>query len=263
MRRATAGFPGLHTLSYLTAFTAAVAGHVPDHHHRGLEMVFHRGSSGVTTLRDGRRQSFASGSVVIYPPFQHHSQDASVPGDDLCLQVVYSEPLPPALDNLLYLPPPLSRWCAGEFEDLMRAPASPSPGQRVELDHRSAAVLAHLLQRPDATSSGPLAPAQRLAERAKDLLRSGYRDPCRLSDIARRLEVSPDHLRHRFTATVGTSPLAFLTGVRLERAKNLLANTNLPLAAIARECGFSTARYLCSVFRRQFGSTPTVFRRRS
>lgn len=257
-----AGFPGRRTLHFITAFPAAVAGHVPEHHHRGFEIVLHRGCTGVTTLRDGRSQAFADGSVVIYPPFQHHAQDTATPGDDLCVQVADDRPLPATLDRLLYLPPPLDGWCAGEIASLMQAPAGPTPGQQALLDHRATAVLAHLLQRRDATASGPLPPALRLVEQAKELLRAEYRNACRLDDIARRLGVSADHLRHRFTATAGTSPLAYLTGVRLERAKNLLANTNLPLTAIASACGFATARYLCSVFRRHVGSTPAVFRRR-
>lgn len=247
-------------MAYVTAFAVTVTRSVAEHHHRACEIVHHRGVRGTTTLRDGRSLDFAADSVVVYPPFQHHAQTAATAGEDLCLHVALPAAL--RLDRLLHLPPPLDPWCRGELASLMQAPARPSPGQQVVLDHRASAVFMHLLQGGEALAGTPLPPSQRLVERAKELLQAEYREACRLSDIARRLGVGADHLRHAFTAATGAGPHAYLTAQRLERARNLLANTSLPLAAIAAASGFATARYFCSVFRRQEGCTPTEFRRR-
>lgn len=258
-----AGFPGPRALRFVTAFAVPVRGHCPLHHHRGFEVVLHQGTGGRTTLRDGRSQAFVPGSIVVYPPSQAHAQDAVIAGLDLCVQALPTAPLPPAHDRLVYLPPPLDPWCAAEIADLTRrTPACPEPAQQLVLDHRTTAVLAHLLLHREAVASSPLPPGERLVEQAKELLRAEYRGLRRLDDLAHRLGVSPDHLRHRFTQVAGTSPLGFLTGVRLERAKDLLINTNLPLAAVAAGSGFATARYFCKVFRHHLGCTPTAFRRR-
>jgi AraC-like DNA-binding protein len=41
----------------------------------------------------------------------------------------------------------------------------------------------------------------------------------------------------------------------------LLAETELKVAAVAENCGFTQAKYFCQVFRRRFGITPAAFRR--
>lgn len=257
------GFPGRRTLGFVTAFNAPVRGLCAPHSHPSIEIVLHLGTSGHTTLSDGHAQSFVPDSVVIYAPFQVHSQQADVPGEDLCIHVSSDRSLPPSLDRMLYVPPPIDPWCIAEIASLLLTSANPTPGQQAVLDHRSTAILAHLFLRHDSVPPRSQTPTQRLVEQAKEVLRADYRQDCHLSDVSLRLGVSPDYLRHRFRDIAGQTPLAFLTAIRLERAKTLLANTNLPLAAIASDSGFATARYFCNVFRRKVGMTPTAFRRRS
>ena len=50
--------------------------------------------------------------------------------------------------------------------------------------------------------------------------------------------------------------------VRIQRAKTLLAETNLPIKQIAQQAGFQTVQYLTRTFRRLTGDTPAAFRRR-
>jgi len=50
-------------------------------------------------------------------------------------------------------------------------------------------------------------------------------------------------------------------GIRLETAKTLLLNTNLPLPAIAERAGFKHQRYMGLVFNRHVGMPPGAFRR--
>ena len=49
----------------------------------------------------------------------------------------------------------------------------------------------------------------------------------------------------------------------MQRVKQLLAETDLPLTAIARRAGFSYMEYLSTTFRRQTGRTSSAFRRDS
>jgi LacI family transcriptional regulator len=48
--------------------------------------------------------------------------------------------------------------------------------------------------------------------------------------------------------------------VRLERVRQLLLETDFPLAAIAARTGFNHPQYLCEVFRKRFGRSPGDFR---
>jgi transcriptional regulator GlxA family with amidase domain len=49
---------------------------------------------------------------------------------------------------------------------------------------------------------------------------------------------------------------------RVERVKELLSATNLPMTSVARLCGFKNAAFLSESFRRQIGVPPATYRRR-
>jgi AraC-like DNA-binding protein len=65
----------------------------------------------------------------------------------------------------------------------------------------------------------------------------------------------------RFQAAVGQPPAAYLLARRLDKAVSLLRETDAPLAAIARQTGYSTEFALAAAFRREHGMAPGAFRR--
>jgi AraC-like DNA-binding protein len=65
----------------------------------------------------------------------------------------------------------------------------------------------------------------------------------------------------RFTAVVGQSPTSYMTSWRLGRGARLLRATEVPLATIAREVGYSTEFGFSGAFRREYGVSPGRFRR--
>jgi AraC-like DNA-binding protein len=79
-----------------------------------------------------------------------------------------------------------------------------------------------------------------------------------LADCAR---MSQFHFARKFRLSTGHSPHAFLTRRRMERAKSLLRETDLPLAQVGRRVGYQTQAHFTGVFRRHVGLTPRVFRR--
>ena len=76
-----------------------------------------------------------------------------------------------------------------------------------------------------------------------------------------RLPISRRNLELRFQPAVGRTLHAELQRVRLERAKRLLIETDLPVPAVAQAAGYSTACYFIQVFRRAHGTTPAKYRR--
>lgn len=84
--------------------------------------------------------------------------------------------------------------------------------------------------------------------------------PITVADIAALCEISPPHLRRLFKATTGTSVSAYVDGVRLERAKTLLADRARPLKQISHILGFANPSAFSSAFRRAMGITPRSFR---
>lgn len=103
--------------------------------------------------------------------------------------------------------------------------------------------------------------ASRLGE-ALALVEEHGNDPnFNITELARRVGCSREHLTRQFTHTVGTTPLEYLLRHRLRQAMQALGTGDDKLENLARECGFSSANYLCRAFRRRFGVTPAVFRR--
>ncbi|MNE61966.1 Xylose operon regulatory protein [compost metagenome] len=79
--------------------------------------------------------------------------------------------------------------------------------------------------------------------------------------LASELGISPVQLSRRFSKQTGQTPSAYLTALRLEKAKTLLTETRLPLEQIAQQCGFSNGFYLSRVFTKALKINPSVYRR--
>lgn len=82
-----------------------------------------------------------------------------------------------------------------------------------------------------------------------------------LGQLAALINVTPQHLCRLFQSVLGTTPLNYLTTLRVSRAKTLLIDDpSLPVNEIARQVGFQSHSYFTAVFRRREGKTPVEFR---
>jgi LacI family transcriptional regulator len=82
-----------------------------------------------------------------------------------------------------------------------------------------------------------------------------------VEDICRRLSLSRSTLQRRFRAALGRTVHDEIVRVRLNRARELLAETDMPIARIAERCGFGHQEYLGAVFRARLDQTPASYRR--
>lgn len=82
-----------------------------------------------------------------------------------------------------------------------------------------------------------------------------------MARIAQRLGVSDRHLRRIFESSFGVSPLQYLQTGRLLAAKQLIADTRLPMAQVALSSGFSSVRRFNDAFSRHYGLNPSALRR--
>jgi AraC family transcriptional regulator len=85
------------------------------------------------------------------------------------------------------------------------------------------------------------------------------RDPT-LSELASLAGLSPVYFARQFRRTTGVAPHQYLLRARVERAKRLLASGDLPVAAVAIDCGFCHQEHLTRVFRKFCGTTPGAYR---
>jgi AraC family transcriptional activator FtrA len=94
-----------------------------------------------------------------------------------------------------------------------------------------------------------------------DRVRERLDEPWPVERIAAEAAVSRRGLYRRFREATGLSPAAWLTGERLDRARDLLETTRLPLEDVAEACGFADAAAMRPHFRRRFGTSPGAVRR--
>ena len=90
----------------------------------------------------------------------------------------------------------------------------------------------------------------------------GHLDECTsVDDLAHRAYMSRRQFTRQFRAEVGASPWQWLIGQRLVQARHLLEETDEPIEAISRRCGFPTALAFRTTFKQSFGTSPSDYRR--
>ncbi len=104
---------------------------------------------------------------------------------------------------------------------------------------------------------GGLAPV--VIKRVQEYLQAHLADSVTLAELAQQAGLSEYHFARMFGQSLGCPPHRYLLGLRLKRAKQLLAGPE-PLASIASQCGFSSQAHFGNRFREAFGLTPGQWR---
>jgi AraC-like DNA-binding protein len=141
--------------------------------------------------------------------------------------------------------------------------------QRLFADEIGGAVGLHLLRRysnlretnfyNSEPKRGGLATWQ--VNRVSEYLQSDLAGDPSLAELASLLGISTEHFCRAFKVSTGLPPHAWLVARRVERARELLAATNLPIEEIAAEVGYAEPSHLARLFRRAHGVSPTQYRR--
>jgi AraC-like DNA-binding protein len=87
-----------------------------------------------------------------------------------------------------------------------------------------------------------------------------YAKPLTVTRLAQRAGLSPFHFIRAFRAAAGQTPHQYLRAKRIERAKELLVTTPLPVTEICDQIGFHSLGSFSSLFRRVTGETPAAYR---
>jgi AraC-like DNA-binding protein len=96
--------------------------------------------------------------------------------------------------------------------------------------------------------------------RAKDLVDRSYAEPLDVEALARRAHCSPWHFSRRFKEAFGETPHQYVLSRRVERAQELLRNTELSVSEVCLEVGFQSLGSFSAAFHRVAGMTPTAYR---
>ena len=128
-----------------------------------------------------------------------------------------------------------------------------------------AALLLQLLTVVARGCSGIKRQERRMEERILPALELMHRELHRelgAEELAAACCLSVGHMEHLFRAALGVSPHAYLITLRLERAKELLLDSDGSVADIGRTVGFSDQNYFSRFFKKRIGLSPSEFRLR-
>ncbi|WP_332306819.1 helix-turn-helix transcriptional regulator [Thermobacillus composti] len=120
-------------------------------------------------------------------------------------------------------------------------------------------VLMMLAAGADARSPRPGAV---VADQAASWLRKHYRERLTAKDLGEALNFHPVYIARCMKRQFGCSPMEYLLQYRLDQAKLLLLQTDLPVGQIAQDVGFHQAAYFTACFVKNEGVTPREYRRR-
>lgn len=121
------------------------------------------------------------------------------------------------------------------------------------------AELCRLGGTPFAPARGGLAPwAER---RCLELIRARLSEDISLDELAAEAGLSTFHFARMFKQSLGVPPRVYLTRLRVEKACELLEQTDLPVVEIAQEVGYSSNQVLARVFLKHMRLSPSDYRR--
>jgi transcriptional regulator GlxA family with amidase domain len=97
---------------------------------------------------------------------------------------------------------------------------------------------------------------------AQQWLQDNAHRPLQISELSEYLQLSSRSINRRFIASLGESPLHYLTHYRMTTAKELLRTSNLSIGEIAFMVGYQDVSHFSSLFRRHGNSSPSAYRNR-
>jgi AraC-like DNA-binding protein len=213
----------------------------------------------------------AAGDFLLLPGARAHRirslEDATIASGELDLASSAGDPLLAALPEVLVACGFLVRepHMASLIDGLAREFADVRAGTSV-MSSRIATIVAAAAVRSWVENG--CAPDQWLVTvrdpyiaRAIAAMRDDPGSPWTVESLARVARASRSAFAERFHALVGVSPARYLTGIRMEQAKDLLVRDGLNVAETALRLGYGSEAAFSRAFRRHAGSSPATWRR--
>jgi LacI family transcriptional regulator len=110
-------------------------------------------------------------------------------------------------------------------------------------------------------STDTLAVSDRALVAALQFIRQSAGRPTQVGDVVARSGVSRRELERRFARHFQSTPAEFLRRAHLDRARSLLAETDLSIPDIAQASGFGSPEYMAQIFRARLQTSPLRYRR--
>lgn len=218
-------------------------------------------------LIGGRAHTLAAGGVVLVPPDTPHEARHHPAAPLSAMIIEFDARLHGILDvaevcglPVSLMPTPIRRpKIADSAQAIVHHFTQRIPGYQL-------AIHTHCVRLLDLLWKEQLATGARGGELLRfrpvlQLVEQRYRERLTLRDLADSVHLHPAYFSASFKRAAGVGPHEYVARYRLERARDLLVASDLPLQEIARRTGFCDAAHLIRVFRRHEGVSPGRYRR--
>lgn len=102
--------------------------------------------------------------------------------------------------------------------------------------------------------------SESIIEKAVSYIKNNYNKDISLDDVSRKVDISPYYFSKIFKEETGQNFIEYLTGIRIEKAKELLGNTDMSMKEICGEIGYADPNYFSRTFKKNIGVTPTEYK---
>lgn len=99
-----------------------------------------------------------------------------------------------------------------------------------------------------------------VVETAKEYIQNNYSKDISLDDVSRTVNISPYYFSKIFKEETGEGFVEYLTGIRIEKAKELLNTTEYSIKEICSMVGYADPNYFSRSFKKNVGVTPTEYK---
>lgn len=239
------------------------------HSHDYLELIFVRDGKGTVTVRE-KTTKFAKGDLIVHNAGDVHYEisDPDDPMELLC--VAYDrleiEGLP---KNCLITPEQERCYSTGElyelfkdkFDRIVHEFENKEPLYAEIAQNESRALLMYffrLIQQSNSTSS--LLGKSKILELATKYIDEQYNTALTLDNLASVCHTNKYYLSHSFSREYGMSVGKYILKKRLEKAQDLLINSDMSVKSVGEAVGFQDSGYFCRVFKKMCGMTPNEYR---
>lgn len=143
------------------------------------------------------------------------------------------------------------------FEETAQKAASPSRNMQ-----KSASLLlgSFLYEMADQRNVNGNTPINRHVEKALERMHANIGQELSMENLCLHLEISQSHLSRLFQEAFGVSPKAYLSKLRMDAARSLLAETELPIQDIAERMGYLNPFSFSRAFTQITGQSPSAYR---
>lgn len=97
-------------------------------------------------------------------------------------------------------------------------------------------------------------------QKIKEYLDQNFTSLITLDSLSETVYISKHYLSHLFKEQTGISPIKYLTSKRMEKACELLSETELPVSEVSKAVGYENPLYFSQVFKRIYGISPVKYR---